>query len=806
MKTVKNDDFRRQFSRFSRNGSRVEPQEGGFPKRMGRVPERDFGEKSSPQNPRKDSDFVTRNKLKGQPRRRGQVNPKAQNDGDEGDFFHDHAFDEPRRNSVQDKRRESFKSPTYPKQPPAFRSERNGLSLPREQEASQPPKPAERKPTDTPLQAKVFGDTVQTLADYTESYFVKDVEKTVMRSTTACLQGTSIGIDVRYWLRRLEPHREPLFSFARPQNVGESVCITKHMMLQELLRFRDMNVTVLLVLNGMERSAAQKTKDAPPIGEVPQSHPSDGRRRIVHHASAPNDVFGADHVLSELLEMCWEYRTSILSHVQCIRAPGDALPQLSYYAAHSIVDHVFGPPWLFWTETRIPNRIIVDIRDDTMFYTDRSSHIAALTEKAPQDGLILRRDGTLLGVTKAPAVPSETMLLHLTIGLLSPSLLDAAATLRVVDNKPLYDSREIRQALESILPLRTQMIRMLLKNQRGHTHVQWVRPYAEDKPTVIALPPAIELDEWELEGVEFPRPPSFAGAVSLLSHKAYTRNPYTTTVQYSYALHLKFLDFLGYFLHRDIRQGRQMFPHCERGVFSEALVHTHSIFAQSMVLFIELVRTKSLSWDQLQNAKNFSFFGNPFRTSARRAESEETEAILLSRLFSFVPVEFEDDCLTHADTASADLKAFWEILQTFRGTLMQVAEVISVVELPVVEFGEDLVHEVFGFLPFKRVPSPALGAVMEHLIVVLQSGSFQTQSKEAKLQYLKTTFPHIKNLPYTLTMGFQWVDETLRVMQHLFDFMEDEEPQSTKEYICRLVFVLRQAKFFAEKIKLQIFD
>ncbi|KNH08329.1 XPG domain-containing protein [Perkinsela sp. CCAP 1560/4] len=655
-------------------------------------------------------------------------------------------------------------------------------------------------------------DMIQTIDDYEDCFFLKDIQKDVRQLKADFLDGTVLGIDVRYWLRRLEPHRKSLFQFNKRYEIGEKNCITKNILLQELLRFRDLNVTVLLVFNGIDRDGVAALKEASsPTSVLPEGDahtPKDARKRITHSTCARAACFEHESVINELLEICWEYRTSILSHVQFVRAPGDALPQLSYYHRVSLVANVFGPPWLFWAEAHVPSRIILDIQDDIVYFTERTAKIEAITAKTPIDPVILREDGQLCGVPKPPAFPTETMLLHLAIGLLSPSLLDAALTLRIVDQRPRFDSREIRCVLESILPLRAQLIRMLLKGHRTHSQVRWVRWYAEEKPAEIALPPAIDLDEWGLEGTEFPHPPNFISAIELIHHKTYTRNPYVGLIQYSHALHLKFLDVLGYFVYRDIRDGRQMFSRCERGVFSEAILHTHPIFAESMVLFIEFVRTKSLGWTPVQNAKNFSFFESPFRFQSSSGQSgpDEFEAVALSRLFSFVPIEFEDDMLTYQDVASDDLKAFWEILQTMRGTLLNVSEVIAVVELPIVELPESLVHEAFGYLPFKRVASPFLGAVMEHILVISRSAAFQEKTREEKIHYLKSKFPHIKNLPYFISVGFQWVEEVLRVVQHLFEFMEDEEPQSTKQYVCHLLKMLRQTKFYADKIKQQIFD
>ena len=797
MKTAKNSAYRQPFPRFPRHGAQKDAAENGYRKPVDTFAKRDFETKT----PKEHKESNASPKFKGRGRGRQPMKPEKSGDtfDDSDNFFASHSFDENAARPRSDRATTAFQPPAYPQETRSFRSvnEYPMKDIPHPRKHAEDPKSdsaAKAQPATPPA------DQAQPFEDYLDNYCMKDIEKTVLRSNTACLDSTVIGIDARYWLRRLEPNRKALFTFSQRPELKDAKLLTKHMMLQELLRFRDLSMTVLLVLHGMDYSvgkdAAQSTATK---GQL-----ADGRQRIAQHTNAPTDYFSSEFALNELLEICWEYRSSILSHVRCVRAPSDALAQLSYYAQAAVVDHVFGPPWLFWVDTPVPERIIIDIVDQTIFYTEKTSQIAAITDASTAEAMLLQSDGHVRGLAKAQAIPTESMFLHLTLGLLSPSLLDAAVTLRVVDVKPAYDSREIRQVFESILPLRTQMIRMLLKNQRKHTHVQWVRGHGEGKPTVIALPPAIELDEWELEGVDCSQPPSFVGAVDFISHKAYTRNPYTAMTQYSYALHLKYLDFLGYFVHRDIRKGRQMFPRCERGVFGEALAHTHPIFAQGMVLLIELVRTKSLSWGQLQNAKSFSFFQNPFFTEAHRGE--EMEATLLARLFSFVPVDFEDDSLTHADVASDDLKAFWEVLQAFRSTLLQVSEVISVVELPLVEFREGLIHEAFGYLPFKRVVSPALGAVMEHLVVVAQSAPFQKQSKEAKLQYLKSKFPQIKNLPYSLTVGFQWVDEVLRAMQHLFDYMEDEEPQSTKEYICRLVFVLRRTKFLAEKVKLLIFD
>uniref|UniRef100_A0A7S4KH43 Post-transcriptional regulator MKT1 C-terminal domain-containing protein n=2 Tax=Paramoeba aestuarina TaxID=180227 RepID=A0A7S4KH43_9EUKA len=656
------------------------------------------------------------------------------------------------------------------------------------------------------------GDAFTTISDYNDSFFLKDTIKEVRQCKADFLDGTVLGIDVRYWLRRLEPHRKPLFPFTKPYDIGQKECITKNILLQELLRFRDLNVTVLLVFNGMDQDAVQTLKESQSMAsaEVSRSGPKDARKRIAHKPSSKGARFECDSVINELLEICWEYRSTMLSHVQCIRAPGDALSQLGYYHKLSLIHNVFGPPWLFWANASIPLRIIVDIRDDDVYVAERTPRIDSMTAKTRIDPILLKEDGQLSGVSVPARFPTETMLLHLAVGLLSPSLLNTSLTTKLSDEQPQFDSRELRNFLEYILPTRTHAIRLILKGHRNYSHVSWNRWFGQS--VEVALPPAIELAEWAIESSieeqEYREPPNFVSAIELIDTKTFTRSPYIGLYQYSNALHLKFLDVLGYLAHNDRNTGRQKLSSCRRGVYSEALFGTHPMFAESMVVFIELVRIRGFPWTPLQNAIDFSFFETPFKyqTNAGHAGVDEMDAVVLSRLFSFAPIEFEDDMLTYEDIASQDLKAFWEILQTMRATLLDLSETISVVELPIVELPESFLHDAFGYIPFKKVTSPLLGAVMEHVIVISRSGKFQEKTKEEKIQHLKNKFPHIKNLPYVLSTGFQWIEEVLRVVQHLFEYMEDEEPQSIRQYVCHLLKMLRQTKFYAEKIRQQLFD
>ena len=258
-------------------------------------------------------------------------------------------------------------------------------------------------------------------------------------------------------------------------------------------------------------------------------------------------------------------------------------------------------------------------------------------------------------------------------------------------------------------------------------------------------------------------------------------------------MHLKSLDLLGYFTHVSPASAGPIGydePPSGLSVFADILLEAKAPeFGAQLVLFVELLRTKTLASAPFQYAK-------PSDTQSRRnsdvrekpdnrvhypemklprelegaleaeyLHSYDHDCRLVSRIWSLLPMQFNNEAW--AGDVSKDLLAFNTVVKTLHKTLRALVEVTTSVlflsGVAKVDLSSDELHELPAVLPFAQESSTAMGIVINYIMRSSADFGLGLTTREERLAHLQVrahiffsqiclnTFPHSRSSPVVRT-------------------------------------------------------
>eukprot|EP01063_Lacrimia_lanifica_P012016 TRINITY_DN1865_c0_g1_i10.p1 TRINITY_DN1865_c0_g1~~TRINITY_DN1865_c0_g1_i10.p1 ORF type:complete len:843 (+),score=366.13 TRINITY_DN1865_c0_g1_i10:79-2529(+) len=349
----------------------------------------------------------------------------------------------------------------------------------------------------------------------------------------------------------------------------------------------------------------------------------------------------------------------------------------------------------------------------------------------------------------------------LSIGAIQTQVLINVVQNQMIETIPQMDTEDYRMLLHRILPLRTQIAHQLItqlsaKDERYHKREAMAcwRWYMKN-PCSVAQPPAIVLDEWQLEHHQIaklqkehkdqdgaPAALDFLFVVTHFHKNATKVHQYRSVEEVICAIHLKALDLLGYFTHATQSED----PQSGLSMFSDALMKTNAPeFSEYSVLLVELFRTKALTCSHFKFMKPESgeseseYSKDPWESDGTRntvhfpselklpsqyskatapmQQNYEKCCLLVSRIWSLLPMALSQDEAWYSDV-SKDLLAFNTVVRALHKTLRNLIEVIAAVLFLEKKTEIDPYHynELPQQLPFGQESNTAMGVVIDYIM------------------------------------------------------------------------------------------
>jgi hypothetical protein len=303
-----------------------------------------------------------------------------------------------------------------------------------------------------------------------------------------------------------------------------------------------------------------------------------------------------------------------------------------------------------------------------------------------------------------------------------------------------------------------------------------------------------DLDEWPLERFEELQASASAEELPLdlhsvlyLSTKGVAPRPtdseipgermatvYSTRRQFVAAVHLKLLDFLGYFVHPDAIE-------CELGMYGKALARfpgslnimidtygqpnpindsvTRQVtgaYAQQVILLIELLRTESLTskeivyvtssnWDASRRLQNTHAAGVVMASETEphttlMTKPDRAALLLASRIACLCPIKVHGPWVGHIDR---DITGFITIVQHLQRTLRRVADVLAATLLSAGRYVGNLdeLIEAGAELPMSTPQSAAAGCLVRFILESPDDFGAGLTKPEQRLSFLAACFP-----------------------------------------------------------------
>eukprot|EP01001_Neometanema_parovale_P006205 NODE_257_length_2817_cov_109.691537_g241_i0.p1 GENE.NODE_257_length_2817_cov_109.691537_g241_i0~~NODE_257_length_2817_cov_109.691537_g241_i0.p1 ORF type:complete len:477 (-),score=65.97 NODE_257_length_2817_cov_109.691537_g241_i0:238-1668(-) len=396
---------------------------------------------------------------------------------------------------------------------------------------------------------------------------------------------------------------------------------------------------------------------------------------------------------------------------------------------------------------------------------------------------------TLIG----PRLPN-LVYYFLSVGLVSPQVINNVVHNTMVEYLPTVDSFEYRELLQKIVPLRTQIAYLLINcmsrkdeqywkvaahggNRLIMSYVQW----HTDKTIALHNPPELLLDDWDLTWqtlkLELPQDDKKSYVMNFVTVLPFAKcalkampgappvQVYSQMGEVVCVILLKSLDLLGYFTHPPMQKpvGNE-----ESGtsLFADALYDLNWRFAEQGVVFIELLRTGALTASPLQNAcgaEEISVVADP-------------NILLLTRVLSILPMNLKSETWGNESLVVRDLCAFHVLFKSLYKTLRNLCEIIMTVmfmdnrvrlrdmnEMP------SIFNELGDRLPFNENTNTAMGIVVHYLLTTPRPPNWERMSPSDRWKALRVeeSFPCCQDVRGDLARGYAFWNEATKVVGKL---------------------------------------
>lgn len=368
------------------------------------------------------------------------------------------------------------------------------------------------------------------------------------------------------------------------------------------------------------------------------------------------------------------------------------------------------------------------------------------------------------------------------INVISSQILSVLSGNKIVDHAPLLDTAQYRTTLETIIPLRAQIIFQLVQDlpcvRNREFNLLWMRTFIPSRVTPILKPPEIKLDDWQIISNDRKDLPSQIDLVSVLNYESYaTQAPqhYGSCEEAIAATYLKSLDLLGYFTHAAHASDNRT-EVSSKSVYGSALGEA-ATSPEEGVLLIELLRTRALHTDAYTENTNKQVIPN---------EAKDSSTVIASRILSLVSIEIDGPWSAEYYPS---LLAFNAVARTFQRSLRWLLEVIAV-KLFIGEprrnnFTMTDYKDLASKLPFSQ-PLACYGGII--VTYILEDDEYSKAPPGQRLQMLNDKFPECSDLQNDLMRLKKFWQVAENIMTTLSDdqALDEELRKSMNEAKVRL--------------------
>lgn len=347
------------------------------------------------------------------------------------------------------------------------------------------------------------------------------------------------------------------------------------------------------------------------------------------------------------------------------------------------------------------------------------------------------------------------------INVLSPTTMSILATTKIVDHPCLIDTMQFRQTLETIIPLRAQIVYQLVQDldfmSKRDFGLLWMRSFLPQRVTPILKPPDIKLDDWNTRRqrrAAVDQKPTLVNVLQYDSEATQELQVYPTFEQALVAIYLKSLDLLGYFTHAAHSTNTNEVSSVS--IYGMALKKAEA-FPEQGVLLIELLRTRALHVDPFHLADG---------STTLPSTSNNTAVTVAARVMSLFPLNVDNLWDQKEDVS---LLAFNSVARTFQRSLRSLTEVIAAklfmkgcVKFSLAEYNNMAVR-----LPFHTPLNTYAGLV---LLFLLNNNEFHAAPDgPKKIEMLKVTFTQIPEMERQLIEMKKFWDCAIQVVRELVE-------------------------------------